>query len=589
MGTPETVRLTVDGRPVEARAGETLLSALRAAGYEIPTLCHLEGLPPFGACRLCVVELAGSGRLVTACTQKVADGMEIQTSSPAVREARRQVLELLLADHPQACLSCARSDDCELRVLAARWGARVGAYVGARRKAQDQEPDVSSGVIVRDPGKCILCGRCVRVCQEVQGIGAIDFVGRGFDVTVGSGFGVPLAESGCVYCGQCVLRCPVGALYEQDHVERVWQALHDPSTRVVAQIAPAVRVSVGEAFGAAPGAPLTGQIVAALRWLGFDYVFDTNFGADLTVMEEAAELLRRLSGKSSHEPLPLMTSCCPAWVKYVEHYFPERLAHLSTCRSPHEMVGAVVKQYFAAKAGIHPDRLFVVSIMPCTAKKFEARREELGGAVDAVLTTREFIRMLRQAGIDVTRLAPEPMDPVLGQSTGAAVIFGGSGGVAQAALRTAYHMATGQDLPPDALEWTEIGAGGGIRRLDVALGDRVLRCAIVDGLRAARTLLESPEFERLDFVEVMACPGGCVGGGGQPRAAAGEAGIVGTRLARASALAGIDRASPQRCAHQNPEVQALYAEWLGSPGSERSHTVLHTHYRPRAVPVATTD
>lgn len=580
------VRLTVDGRPLEAPAGRTLLQVLREAGYEIPTLCYLEGLEPFGGCRLCVVEVAGARSLVTACTQPVAEGMEVRTASPAVREARRQILELLLADHPQACLGCPRSDDCQLRVLAARWGARVGAWTGARRRALEQPADTSSGVIVRDPQKCIVCGRCVRICQEVQGIGAVDFLGRGFDVQVGPGFGASLAESGCVYCGQCVLHCPVGALYEEDHVERVWAALHDPGLRVAAQIAPAVRVSVAEAFGAPPGTPLTGQIVAALRWLGFDYVFDTNFGADLTVMEEAAELLRRLAAPPGSAALPLMTSCCPAWVKYVEHYFPERLAHLSTCRSPHEMVGSVAKSFFAARAGIDPKRLFVVSIMPCTAKKFEAAREELGGAVDAVLTTREFIRMLRQAGIDPTRLAPERFDPMLGESTGAAAIFGSTGGVAQAALRTAYHMATGAELAEEALEWPQLRQSGTVRRIEVALGDRVVRCAVADGLAAARTLLESQEFGELDFIEVMACPGGCAGGGGQPRTGTEDGAARRARAARAEALAGIDRASRLRRAHHNPEVRALYEQWLGSPGSERSHALLHTRYSAREVPLA---
>ncbi|MEW6046387.1 MAG: [FeFe] hydrogenase, group A [Bacillota bacterium] len=576
------MRLTVNGRPVDAAPGQTLLAALREAGYEIPTLCHLEGLTPFGACRLCVVEVEGARTLVTACTQPVQEGMVVRTHTAGVQLARRQILELLLADHPQGCLNCVRSDDCELRTLAAHLGARVGVFGGAHRRALDEPPDESSSVIVRDPAKCILCGRCVRICQEVQGVGAIDFGGRGFDTVVEPAFASPLADAGCVYCGQCVLHCPTGALTEADALAPVWEALSRPGMRVAVQIAPAVRVSVAEAFGLPQGEALTAQIVAALRRLGFAYVFDTSFGADLTVLEESAELLRRLAANGKEAPLPLMTSCCPAWVKYVEHYFPERRANLSSCRSPHEMVGSLVKSYFAERAGIDAEKLFVVSIMPCTAKKFEARREELGGAVDAVLTTREFVRMLRQAGIDLPALAPEPFDLLMGESTGAAAIFGSTGGVAEAALRTAYWMATGQDLPDGSLELSALHQEGQVRRLRVRLGQRSIECAVVDGLAGARTVLESPDFERLSLVEVMACPGGCVGGGGQLRQGTTRRG----RAARAQGLSAIDRGSRLRRAHENPEVSALYRDFLGHPGSERSHKLLHTHYVERRVPLA---
>ncbi|WP_324718062.1 [FeFe] hydrogenase, group A [Carboxydochorda subterranea] len=578
-----TVRLTVDGRLVEARQGQTLLEALRQAGYEVPTLCHLEGLAPFGGCRLCVVEVSGARTLVTACSQPVSEGMVVRTHTPAVHKARRQVLELLLADHPQECASCLRSDDCGLRSLAARYGARVGLWAdGVHRRALKEEPDVSSPSIVRDAAKCILCGRCVRICQEQQGIGAIDFTGRGFDLGVAPAFKAPLSEAACVYCGQCVVHCPTGALTERDDTGRAWELLGRPDTTVVVQIAPAVRVSVAEAFGAPVGTPITGQIVAALRRLGFSRVFDTDFGADLTVMEEAAELVHRLAAPREQAPLPLMTSCCPGWVKYVEHYFPERLGHLSSCRSPHEMVGALAKTYYAEKEGLDPSHVVMVSIMPCTAKKFEAQREELQGSVDLVLTTRELVRMLRLAGIDPTRLEPEAFDPLMGASTGAAVIFGRTGGVAEAALRTAYWMATGKDLPEEKLEWEELHRAGQIRRLRVELGSRVLRCAVVDGLKAARELLESPEYEQLDFVEVMACPGGCVGGGGQMRGQD----LVARVERRAQSLAGLDRTSPLRRAHENPEIRAVYQEYLGSPGSARSHQLLHTHYVDRGVPLA---
>lgn len=584
-----TIHLTVDGRLIEATPGQTLLQALRSAGYHVPTLCHLEGLTPFGGCRMCVVEVAGARSLVTACTQPVADGMVVKTHSPVVQQARRRILELLLADHPRECLDCSRSDDCELRTLAARFGARIGLYEGAHRRALEEPQDRSSSVIVRDPAKCIVCGRCVRMCRDVQGVGAIEFVGRSFDVGVAPAFRVPLSESGCVYCGQCVLHCPTGALTEHDGTYRVWDALAQPEMTVVAQIAPAVRVSVAEAFGAEPGAPLTGQLVAALRRLGFRYVFDTDFGADLTILEEAAELVERVTAKDGHDgqvAMPLMTSCCPAWVKYVEHYFPERIPNLSSCRSPHEMVGSLVKKYFAQKQGLDPERVFVVSVMPCTSKKFEASRDELAGAVDAVLTTREFVRMLRQAGIDPTSLPPEEFDPVLGASTGAAVIFGQTGGVAEAALRTAYWMMTGKDLPPEGLEVEALHKAGHVRRLRVSMGSRTLLCAVADGLAGAREILESPDFAQLDMVEVMACPGGCVGGGGQLRPSPEKDHVTSPVARRAQGLVSLDRSSPLRRSHENPEVKALYEQLLGSPGSARSHELLHTHYVERGVPLA---
>ena len=570
----DTVTLTVNGRRITTPAGATVLDAARAAGIHIPTLCHHPDLRPEGACRICLVEVEGQRALQPACVFKASEGLVVNTDTHVVREARRTTVQLLLSSHPDDCLACVRNQNCELQSLAQEMGVRDRRYAGERMQFAT---DDSSRAIVRDPEKCVLCRRCVRVCQEVQGIGAINVLERGWKSQVAPAFGLGLGEAVCVYCGQCIDRCPTGALTEYDATDDVWRALRDPDKHVVVQTAPAVRAAIGEEFGLPAGSLVTGEMVTGLRRLGFDRVFDTDFTADLTIMEEGHELIQRLTQGGK---LPLITSCSPGWIRFVEYFYPELLDHISTCKSPQQMFGAVAKTYYAEKAGVDPAKMVVVSVMPCTAKKFEASRPEMRASghqdVDYVLTTRELARMMRQAGVDLPGLARGEYDDPLGVSTGAAVIFGATGGVMEAALRTAYEVVTGKSL--ESLDFADVRGMEGIKEAKVALDGTTLSVAVAHGLGNARVVLDAVRGGTADyqFIEIMCCPGGCLGGGGQPIPVDPE-----IRRKRAEAIYEADRLLPIRKSHENPAVQQLYAEFLGKPLSHRSHELLHTTYTRR--------
>jgi NADH-quinone oxidoreductase subunit G/NADP-reducing hydrogenase subunit HndD len=572
------MKIEVNRRTIEAQPGEMLLSVLRRAGISVPTLCHMENLLPTGACRLCVVEVEGQRALVPSCSYPAAEGMKVMTHSARAVAARKTIVELLLSNHPDDCLYCARNNDCTLQSLASEMGVSERTYSGA--KNQDHA-DISSPALVRDPAKCVLCGKCVRVCEEVQGVSALDFIGRGSGTRVGPAFNEGLNVSSCVACGQCIMVCPTGALTEQNQTKKVLSALRDTSLTVVVQHAPAVSVTLAEEFGLPPGTEIGGILTAALRRLGFDRVFDTAFSADLTVMEEASELARRIS---TGGPLPMLTSCSPGWIKFVEEFYPDFLPNLSTCKSPQQMLGAVVKSHYARKEGLDPETLYSVALMPCTAKKFEASRPEMvhdGIAdIDAVLTTRELAQLIRMHGLDLRALAPEEADRPFGERSSAGKLFGASGGVMEAAVRTAYFLLTGGDL-----EDPEIPGLRGlnpIKEAHVNIGGRAVGIAAVSGLANARKLLEQIRGGRSDlhFIEVMTCPGGCIGGGGQPIGADRAA-----LRARMQALYSIDHGGTLRTAHANLSIRALYDEFLGEPLGERSHALLHTHYSPRQVVV----
>jgi iron-only hydrogenase group A len=568
------VEIEVNNRTIEAEAGEMLLGALRRAGIHVPTLCHIEGLTPTGACRLCVVEVAGRPSLVPSCAYPVEAGMKVKTHSPRAIRARRSIVELLLANHPDDCLYCVRNRSCDLQRLADQLGVRQRRFVGVK---SEHKIDMSSPSIVRDPAKCILCGRCVRVCEEVQGVSAIDFIGRGSRVEVGTAFGEGLNVSACINCGQCIQVCPTGALSEQNQIPEVIAALDDPDKIVVVQHAPSVSVTLGELFGLDPGADVDGTMVGALRQLGFDYVFDTAFAADLTIMEEVSELVHRLQHGGA---LPMLTSCSPGWVKFVEEFYPDLVGNISTCKSPQQMMGAITKRFWAAQAGIDPASVFSVSIMPCTAKKFEADRPEMGsnGApdIDAVLTTRELGKLLRQRGLELSAVAPDTPDTPFGTRSTAGKIFGASGGVMEAALRTAHFLLTGEEMPAGAA--AALRGFSPSKEAHIQIGDLNVGVAVVSGLANARKLLDEIRAGRddLHFIEVMTCPGGCIAGGGQPT----EANLDAVR-ARMAALYHIDDTESVRTSHGNPDIQRLYAEFLGAPGGERSHELLHTHYTGR--------
>jgi len=569
------VNVTVDGQKVEVPKGSTILEAAKRVGIKIPTLCHHEDLNVNAMCRICVVEVVGARTLQAACSQPVSDGMVIITNSPAVRQARKMNLELLLSNHPQDCLNCVRNQRCELQTLADQLGVRAQSFPA--KKGSEYPKDESTAALVRDPDKCILCRRCVEVCHDVQGVGAIGAANRGIDTQILPAGGVDLNDVACVLCGQCSLVCPVGAIYEQDHTEQVWTALADPDKHVVVQTAPAIRVSIGEEFGLEPAQVTTGKLVAALRRLGFDRVFDTDFTADLTIIEEGHEFIQRLTNGGT---LPMITSCSPGWIKFIEHFYPDYLEHLSTCKSPQQMFGALAKSYYAEKAGLDPKDIYVVSIMPCTAKKFECNRPEMSASgypdVDAVLTTRELAKMLRQVGIDFNQLPDEEFDDPFGITTGAGVIFGASGGVMEAALRTVYEVVTKETLP--SVDFTAVRGIDGIKEAEVDLKGTKVKVAVANGLGNARQLMELIKAGKADyqFIEIMCCPGGCIGGGGQPIGTTNE-----IRKKRIEAIYEADRGLPLRKSHENPAVKALYEEFLVEPLGEKSHHLLHTHYTKR--------
>ena len=568
------VELTINNIKVNAEEGMTILDAAKSVGIHIPTLCHLKDLFPSGACRICSVEVEGHRGLIPSCAYPVYEGMNVQTDSSRVARARKTIVELLIENHPQDCLICVRNKNCELQDLSARYGVREHRFAG---ESKDHAIDVSSPSIERDPAKCILCGRCVRVCNEVQKVGAIDFTRRGFQSIVSTPYNKGLNISDCILCGQCILVCPTAALREKSQVKEVVNAINR-GKYAIAQIAPAVRATLGEEYNMPLGADVTGKIVTGLKRLGFKRVFDTNFAADLTIMEESTELIKRIQENKVN--LPMFTSCCPGWVKFIEHKYPELLKHVSTCKSPHEMEGAVLKTYYAKKMGLDPRDIFVVSIMPCTVKKFEAGRPELSENhlqdVDAVLTTRELVRVFNLKGIDFEDLPDENFDNPLGESTGAAVIFGTSGGVMEAALRTSYHLLTGKELKQ--LEFSDIRGLEGIKELTVDINGFKLNVAVVNGVgNVAQVLDMVAQGEcKYHFVEVMACPGGCINGGGQPIHQKPE-----KIKKRIQALYGIDANMVNRKSHENEAVKTLYKEFLGEPNGHKSHEILHTTYKSR--------
>ncbi|MEG1999946.1 MAG: NADH-dependent [FeFe] hydrogenase, group A6 [Evtepia sp.] len=586
------IHLTINGIDCQAEEGNTILQAAQRNGIQIPTLCHLENIHQFGTCRICVVEQEGAKNLQASCMLAAQEGMVIHTHSDRVRRARKTLFQLLISDHNKNCLSCARNQDCELQALGRELGVITDPYAGETNLGS---VDISES-ITRDNTKCVLCRRCVTVCNEIQGVSVLNAQNRGFRTMIAPAANMRLGETNCTYCGQCVSVCPVGALVETSHKERVWDALEDPTKYVVVQTAPAVRVGLGECFELEPGTSQTGRMVSALRLMGFDNVFDTNWAADLTIMEEGTEFLNRFKTvlDGGNAVLPMMTSCSPGWVKYIENHFPDQLDHLSTCKSPHTMMGAVIKRYYAPKIQKEAKEMYVVSVMPCTAKKTEIARAEMQNDgvpnVDAVLTTRELGEMIRSSGIDFFNLPEGRFDHPLGLSTGAADIFGLTGGVTEAALRTVYELLTGRELPFPDLHVTPLVGLQEIKEATIKLENVKpewaaaegfeLRVAVTSGLSGAKKLMEQIKAGKspYHFIEVMGCPGGCITGGGQPR----TKDILDTRQKRMNALYHEDEHKQLRKAHENPTIQTFYREW-GAPGGQASHTYLHTHYTPRGI------
>ncbi len=589
MTARKTVTITLDGQKVAVPEGRTIMEAAEEYGIRIPRLCYHPDLSLAGSCRVCIVDVKDMGYYMAACATKVWEGMTVETNSPEIRQARRDIVELLLDNHPKECQTCERDGNCELQNLAYALGVRERLFEGARPETPLEESGAS---VVRDPNKCILCGRCVRVCAEIQGVCNLSQHGRGFSTEVSPAHGAKMDESVCIQCGQCINVCPTAAFLEKDGTEQVWAALSDPSKHVVVQTAPSIRAAIGEGFGLAPGTPCTSKMVAALRRLGFEGVFDTDFGADLTIVEESHEFLQRLERGG---PFPMITSCSPGWVSFMEKFYPELIANASSCRSPMTMTSALLKTYYAQKIGRPPEEIYVVAIMPCVAKKYEARRPEhfLKPGMpftDAVLTTREAIWMLKSFGIDYWnlpdidfwQLPKDDFDSPLGIATGAGDIFGTTGGVMEAALRTAVEKLTGK--PAEKIEFTEVRAVKGLKEAEFELGGRKLKFAVANGLTNAKTLLDKAlaGTEQYHLIEIMACPGGCIGGGGQPYPPRGTK-VLDRKLLerRAQALYDIDKGKTLRKSHENPAVKQLYAEFLGEIGGRKAHELLHSVYAPK--------
>ena len=574
------VNIKINGKEYQVPEGITVLEAARYANVDIPTLCYLKDVNAIGSCRLCLVEIKGGRAYQAACVYPVSEGLEIETNTPGVRKARRVNLELILSNHERKCLTCIRNGNCELQKLSETMHVTDIPFEGENT---EYEIDDVSPSIVRNNNKCVLCRRCISVCKNVQTVSVIDAMERGFNTVVGCADHMNLADTACVNCGQCIAACPVGALYEKSNVDEVYRAMEDETKHVVVQVAPAVRAAIGEEFGLPIGTRCTGKLAASLKELGFDGVFDTDTAADVTIMEEGTELIQRLKeGKN----LPIITSCSPGWVKFCEHEFPEFLDNLSSAKSPHEMFGALLKSYYAEKKGIDPKNIYVVSIMPCTAKKFESGREELSNDglqdVDVVLTTRELARMIKEANIDFVNLEDAEFDLPFGEASGAGVIFGATGGVMEAAVRTAADILTGKSL--DNVDYKAVRGIEGIKEAEIPIGDMKLKVAVANGLGNARKLLERVKSGEAEYqlIEIMACPGGCVNGGGQPIQSSKVKMDIDLRSERAKALYEEDLAMPVRKSHENPIVKEMYAEYIGEPCGHKAHELLHTHYKARA-------
>ncbi len=569
------VNIKINNRDIKVAKGTSILNAAKEVGITIPNLCYHPDQEVKANCRVCVVEVEGARTLQASCATEVKEGMVIRTNTQKVRQSRKVVIELLLANHDMDCISCKKNNQCGLQEIAANIGVRESRFENVLVK---QEIDTSSPSIERNPNKCIRCGRCIQMCNDVQGLAILDYVGRGGSVDVKPAFGMYLNSAACVACGQCSVVCPVAAITEKEDIEQVWEAINNPNKTVVVQTAPAVRVSLGEEFGLEPGKIVTGKLVASLRALGFDKIFDTDFTADLTIIEEGHELLQRLKEGGT---LPLLTSCSPGWVNFIEQYYPELLPHLSSCKSPQQMFGALAKGYYAEKIGKKPKDIYSVSIMPCTAKKFEAKREEMSVDgenldVDVVLTTRELAKMLRQAGIDFNKLPEEEYDAPFGLASGAGVIFGATGGVMEAALRTVYEVVTGKTL--ENLDFMAVRGLEGIKEAQVDLDGTIVKVAVAHSLSKARQVMELIKEGKADysFIEIMCCPGGCIGGGGQPFGGTDE-----LRIKRINAIYEADKGLPIRKSHENPAVNKLYEDFLIKPLGEKSHHLLHTTYMNR--------